>query len=117
VGTVCWLLHEVFQVATEGTRSLLAVILVALHRPMHLTYEKGRPWGGRPGPSEGARSADVPDPFLSQRLGGGGWLSGKLKHCCCLTFGQVRQKLNLPVGKFQRVVVCARLAFVKFAER
>jgi hypothetical protein len=56
--------------------------------------------------------SDVRDPFLSQRLGGGGWLSGKLKHCCCLTFGQVRQKLNLPVGKFQRVVVCARLAFV-----
>ena len=39
-------------------------------------------------------------------------MSRKLKHCCCLTFRQVRQKLNVPVGKFQCVMVCARLAFV-----
>src|SRR4051812_309923 len=55
-------------------------------------------------PPESARSADVRDPFLRLRLGGGSWLSGKLKHCCSLTFIQVRQKLNVPVGKFQRVV-------------
>ena len=61
---------------------------------------------------EGARLADVHNSFLGLRLGGAGGLSGKLKHCCCLTFRQVRQKLNVPVGKFQRVVVCARLAFV-----
>src|SRR4051812_10858329 len=63
-------------------------------------------------PPESARSADVRDPFLRLRLGGGSWLSGKLKHCCSLTFIQVRQKLNVPVGKFQRVVVCVRLVFV-----
>jgi hypothetical protein len=61
---------------------------------------------------EGARLADVHNSFLGLRLGGAGWLSGKLKHCCCLTFRQVRQKLNVPIREFQRIVVCARLAFV-----
>jgi hypothetical protein len=59
---------------------------------------------------EGARLADVHNSSL--RLGGAGCLSWKLKHCCCLTFRQVRQKLNVPIGKFQCVVVCVRLAFV-----
>jgi hypothetical protein len=74
--------------------------------------KKGRPLGRTAWTLLKTRSADVHDPFLSLRFGRGGWLSGKLKHCCCLTFRQVRQKLNVAIGKFQRVVVCARLAFV-----
>ena len=63
--------------------------------------ETGRPLGrAASDPPESTRSADVRDPFLRPRLGGGSCLSGKLKHCCCLTFRQVRQKLNVPVGKF-----------------
>jgi hypothetical protein len=56
--------------------------------------------------------ADVHNPFLSLRLDGVGWLGWKLKHCRCLTFRQVRQKLNVPIREFQRIVVRAWLAFV-----
>jgi hypothetical protein len=42
--------------------------------------QKGRPLGRTASdPAESTRSADVRDPFLSLRLGGGSWLSGKLK--------------------------------------
>jgi hypothetical protein len=44
------------------------------------------------------------------------WLSWKLKHCCRLTFRQVRQKLNVPIREFQRIVVYARHVFIDLAK-
>jgi hypothetical protein len=60
------------------------------------SWDTKRPPLGRAAsdPPESARSADVRDPFLRPRLSGVSRLSGKLKHCGCLTFRQVRQKLN-----------------------
>ena len=49
-------------------------------RPMHLARKRAALKKDGLDPLEGARSADVCDPLLVLRLGGGSWLSGKLKH-------------------------------------
>ena len=51
------------------------------------------------------RSADVCHPFVDLRLGCGSRLCWKLEHCCFLTFKQVSQKHDLPVGKFQGIMM------------
>ena len=51
------------------------------------------------------RSADVCHPFLGLGLGCGSRLCWKLEHCCFLTSKQVSQKHDLPVGKFQRIMM------------
>jgi hypothetical protein len=40
------------------------------------------------------------------------WLRRKLEHCCFLTFKHVSQAHDLPVWKFQRVVMCQWLVFI-----
>ncbi len=79
-------------------------------RPLPLGF-KGRPIKGRP-TLRSSKSADVRDPFLHLRLGWGSGLRRQLEHCCVLTFRQVRQKHNLPVRKFQGVMMGARLIFL-----
>jgi len=72
---------------------------------------------GRPiecGPN--MRSADVRDPFLGFRLGCACGLRRKLEHCCSLALTHVRQAHNLPVWKFQRIMMCVRLVLVDVPE-
>jgi hypothetical protein len=76
----------------------------------------GRPIKGRP-TLRSSESADVRDPILHLRLSWGSGLRRQLEHCCFLTFRQVRQKHNLPVRKFQGVMMGARLIFVYLPER
>jgi hypothetical protein len=62
------------------------------------------------------KSADVRDPFLGLRLGGGSGLCRKLEHRCFLTFEHVSEEHHLPVWKFQRIMMCSRVVFVDLPE-
>jgi len=46
-------------------------------------------------------------PFLSFCFGCGSGRRGQLEHYCVLTLEHIRQQDNLPIGKFQRVVMLA----------
>jgi hypothetical protein len=61
-------------------------------------------------------SADVRDPFLCLRLGCGSGLCRKLEHCCFLTFKQVSEEHDLPVWKFQRIMMGSRVVSVDLPE-
>jgi hypothetical protein len=58
----------------------------------------------------------VRDPFLGLRLGCGSGLCRKLEHCCFLTFNHVGQAHDLPVWKFQRIMMRMRVVLVDLAK-
>jgi hypothetical protein len=58
----------------------------------------------------------VRDPFLGLRLGCSSGLCRKLKHCCFLTFEHVREEHDLPVRKFQCIMMCLRVVLVDLPE-
>jgi hypothetical protein len=53
-------------------------------------------------------STYVGDPFLGLRLGCGSRLGRKLEHCCFLIFNHVCQEHDLPIWKFQRIMMGSR---------
>ena len=57
-------------------------------------------------------STDVSNPFLGFYFSRGDGLRWKLEHRCFLTFNQLSQQHHLPVGKFQRIVMCSRVVLV-----
>jgi hypothetical protein len=58
----------------------------------------------------------VRDPFLGLRFGCGSRLCRKLEHCRFLTFEQVSQAHDLPIWKFQRIVMRQLLMLVDLPE-
>ena len=72
----------------------------------------GRPIEGGLNTVAVCKSADVRDPFLGLRLGYGSGLCRKLEHCCFLTFEHIGEEHDLPVWKFQRIMMCSRVVLV-----
>ena len=61
-------------------------------------------------------SARVGDALLGIRLGRSRWLRWQLKHCCRLTFAQVREQHGPPIWKFERIVMCGHLVLVDLSK-
>src|SRR6516164_7914262 len=61
-------------------------------------------------------SADQRDPFLGRRFRGSSRLCWKLKHHRFLMFKQVGQEHDLPVRKFQRIMMCVQVLLLDLAE-
>src|SRR4029077_9261410 len=57
-------------------------------------------------------STDVSNPLLGFYFSRGDGLRWKLEHRCFLTHQQVSQQYLLPVGKFQRIMMCSRVLLV-----
>jgi hypothetical protein len=58
------------------------------------------------------KSADVRDPFLGLCLGRGSRLCWKLEHRCFLPFNHVCQEHDLPIWKFQRIMMGSRVVLI-----
>src|ERR1700681_182797 len=71
---------------------------------------------GGPNTLAGCESADVRDPLLSLRLGCGSRLCWKLEHRCFLPFKHVCQEHDLPIWKFQRIMMGSRVVLIDLPE-
>ena len=67
----------------------------------------------KPPPDTRRCKSDVRNPFLGLGLSSGNRLRRKLKHRCFLTFKQIRQQHHQPIGKFQRIMMCARVVLYR----
>src|SRR3984893_15739345 len=76
----------------------------------------GRPIEGGLNALPACDSADVRDPFLSLNFGCGSRLCWKLQHRCFLPFKHVRQEHDLPIWKFQRIMVGSRVVLIDLPE-
>jgi len=76
----------------------------------------GRSIKGGPNSVATCELAEVRDPCLGLRLGCGRGFCRKLEHCCFLTFEHVSEKHNLPVWKFQCIMMCSRVVLVDLPE-
>src|ERR1700738_622758 len=78
--------------------------------------EVGRPTKGGLNALPACDSADVRDPFLSLNFGCGSRLCWKLQHRRFLPFKHVRQEHDLPIWKFQRIMVGSRVVLIDLPE-
>ena len=109
---------------------LLPKIVIPVHnssgnrRAVVEPFRQARPWTqatrlpnrGRPRRSCETESAGQRDPFLGRRFRCSSRLCRKLEHCCLLIFKQVSQEHDLPVWKFQRIMMCVRVVLVDLPE-
>src|ERR1700730_22785 len=76
----------------------------------------GRPIEGGLNALPACDSADARDAFLSLNFGCGSRLCWKLQHRCFLPFKHVRQEHDLPIWKFQRIMVGSRVVLIDLPE-
>ena len=61
-------------------------------------------------------SARVGNARLGICLGSGHWLRRQLKHCCLLALTQLCQENNVPIRKFERIMMLHRFVLIHLSE-